>query len=149
MALRCPQCVAPFQGEKCTSGKECWITVSEWSKFKVGDLYGVRVKICFRRQKNCFERRIYQIQPSEGILIISVPEHLSGSSKLRQKHYSFMYNFFCLFTNMRFNSKQGRSQSDGFIDPSLILVATNLSESPPLPPPPQNHKKIQSQLSPH
>jgi hypothetical protein len=37
--------------------------------------------------------------PFPPILFISIPEHYSGSSKLRQKHYSCMYNFICLYIN--------------------------------------------------
>ena len=37
--------------------------------------------------------------PLWTILFISIPEHFSGSSKLRQKHYSCMYKFVCLYNN--------------------------------------------------
>ena len=43
-------------------------------------------------------------------LFISIPEHFSGSIKIRQKHYSCMYNFVCLYINRtitRFIWKQG------------------------------------------
>ena len=45
----------------------------------------------------------------DSILFISITEHFSGSSKLRQKHYSFLYNFVCLCTNQtikQFTTKQ-------------------------------------------
>ena len=44
-----------------------------------------------------------------GILFISISKHFSNSSKLRQKHYSCMYNCACVYINRtitRFTWKQ-------------------------------------------
>ena len=43
------------------------------------------------------ENIMIQIRPTPAILFISIPEHFSGSNKLRQKYYSCMYNFVCLY----------------------------------------------------